>query len=90
MQDKKLVLDTLVAMVQQGHDISHMVGPTLAMKIQEIAEYQSLDNFEMQMSGIMEELEIDEEEIRTEKELKNIALDNELQQLKQKMKNKKS
>lgn len=90
MQDKRLILDTLVAMVQKGHDISHMVGSTLAMKIEEIAQYQSLDNFEMQMAGIMQELELDEKDLETEKEFKNIELDNELALLKQKMKNKKS
>ena len=90
MQNQKLVLDTLIALVQQGHDISHMVGPTLALKIEEIANFQNLDNFEMQMTNVMQELEIDEEQLKTEKELKDLALDNELELLKQKVKNKKS
>lgn len=83
MSNKQLILDTLIALSERGYDISTLIGPALAARIEEIAELEKLDYFEAQMQQLMEDIQIDEKELN--KAFEKLKLEEELQALKKKM-----
>ena len=85
MNDKRIIVDTLIGLVQKGEDISHIVGHDLAIKITEIATIDDITLFEAQLSKVMMDLDIKEEDLNLKKTFDQMDLEDELTKMKKKL-----
>lgn len=85
MADQHTVLDTLIAMVKRGYEITSIVGSELAAKIAEIVRVQDTETAEIEIIKLMLEYDIDEEEIALNEEFRKLDIETDLNNLKRKM-----
>ncbi len=85
MADQHTVLDTLIAMVKRGYEITSIVGSELAAKITEIVRVQDTETAEVEIIKLMLEYDIDEEEIALNEEFRKLDIETDLNNLKRKM-----
>lgn len=85
MADQHTVLDTLIAMVKRGYEITSIVGSELAAKIAEIVRVQDTETAEVEIIKLMLEYDIDEEEIALNEEFRKLDIETDLNNLKRKM-----